>query len=379
MSEFSLDVDGIKDEVNNSFKEDEEKIENSSIKEQAKSNAIAIFESDLTSPDEKEKILKPIENFGFSDMSKSASKNELISKRFADFKQGGKEANEIGDKLSDLELQIRDLDPSKIDFVNNGVLNNIINPVKRYFNKYQKAEVAISNIMKSLDKSKKVLENDNVTLLSEENNLRDLNFKLMADIELGKKMDESIEEQIQEAELQGVDSTKIDFVKEEILFPLRQRLMDLQQMVVINQQGIVSLNVIRRNNKELIRGVNRAKNVTISALRTGVMVASALYNQKIVMDKINILNSATEDIIESTSHMLRDQGSDIQKASSEAVISPEKLKDAFNEALLAIEDINAYKQEALPKLKETIILFDDMSQEGQKVVEKIETENILLN
>ena len=43
---------------------------------------------------------------------------------------------------------------------------------------------------------------------------------------------------------------KISFVKEEILFPLRQRIMDMQQMIVINQQGIVSLNVIRRNNKD---------------------------------------------------------------------------------------------------------------------------------
>ena len=83
----------------------------------------------------------------------------------------------------------------------------------------------------------------------------------------------------------------------------------------------------------LIRGVNRAKNVTISALRTGVMVASALYDQKIVMDKINILNQTTENIIESTSHMLKEQGSEIQKHSAETMISPEVLKTSFAEAI----------------------------------------------
>ena len=132
---------------------------------------------------------------------------------------------------------------------------------------------------------------------------------LLADIELGKQMEASIEAQIQKAEIDGVDQNKIDFVREEVLFPLRQRIMDMQQMIVVNQQGIVSLNVIRRNNKELIRGVNRAKTVTVSALRTGVMVASALYDQKIVMDKITILNQTTENIIETTSHMLKEQGS----------------------------------------------------------------------
>ena len=156
--------------------------------------------------------------------------------------------------------------------------------------------------------------------------------------------------------------------------------MDMQQMIVINQQGIVSLNVIRRNNKELIRGVSRAKNVTVTALRTGVMVASALYDQKIVMDKINILNETTGNIIESTSHMLREQGSAIQKQSAETMISPDILKNSFAEALSAIQEVSVYKEQALPKMKETIIMFSDMANEGQKVVDKIETGNTdLLN
>ena len=236
-------------------------------------------------------------------------------------------------------------------------------------------EVVIGNIIDSLDTISKVLQNDNTTLLSEETYLRELTKKLMTDIELAKDMDESIEVQIRNAEIQGVDQHKIDFVREEVLFPLRQRIMDMQQMIVVNQQGIVSLNVVRRNNKELIRGISRAKNVTVTALRTGVMVASALYNQKIAMDKIKVLNETTEDVIASTSKILRDQGAQIQKTASETMISPEVLKASFNEALAAIEDVSNYKQQALPKMQETIIAFNDMAQEGQKVINKIETSN----
>ena len=375
MAEFSLDIDEIKNDVETSLKEEEEKLENSNLKTQADNNATAIFEADLNNPQERESILKPLDNFGMSDMSKSASRNEMLAARFVDLSKSGKEADNIGDKLSDLERQMKDLDPSKVDFTKKGVLGGLLNPVRKYFDKYEKAEVAISNIIESLDNSSKVLQNDNTTLLSEENYLREVTNKLMADIELGKQMDASIEAQIQEAEINGVDQNKIDFVKEEVLFPLRQRIMDMQQMIVVNQQGIISLNVIRRNNKELIRGVNRAKNVTVSALRTGVMVASALYDQKIVMDKINILNETTENIIESTSHMLKEQGSEIQKRSAEAMISPDVLKASFSEALQAIEDVSTYKQQALPKMKETIDMFSDMADDGQKVVEKLETTN----
>ena len=195
----------------------------------------------------------------------------------------------------------------------------------------------------------------------------------MADIELGKMMDDYIESEIEKAQMNEEDEDKIAIVKEEILFPLRQRVMDLQQMIVINQQGIISLNVIRRNNKELIRGVNRAKNVTITALRTGVMVASALYDQKVVIDKINMLNATTGDIIDSTSRILRQQGNEIQKTSAETMISPEILQNSFREAIAAVEDVSTYKQEALPKMKETIRMFNDMAIDGQRVVNKIET------
>ena len=375
MAEFSLDVDGIKQDVENSLNEEKEKLDAPVIKNQATNNAEAIFEADLNNPQARETILKPLDNFGLNEMSRSASHNEMLSTRFVDLTKGGKDADNISEKLMELNKQMKDLDPSKVDFAKKGVIVNLMNPARKYFAKYEKAEVAIADIVESLEKSSKILQNDNITLLNEENYLREVTNRLIAEIELGKQMDESIEAQIQTAEIEGVEQNKIDFVREEVLFPLRQRIMDMQQMIVVNQQGIVSLNVIRRNNKELIRGVNRAKNVTVSALRTGVMVASALYDQKIVMDKINILNQTTENIIETTSHMLKEQGSEIQKHSAETMISPDVLKSAFAEALQAINDVSNYKVQALPQMKETINLFSEMANEGQKVVDKIETTN----
>lgn len=378
MAEFSLDVNEIQKEVEDSIKVEEEKLENSNLKEKADENALAIFEVDLENPNQREAILRPIDKFGIADMNRSSSKNQLLTVRFADLSKTGGDADSIGVKLSDLNRQLKDLDPGKVDFTRSGILGSLLDPVRRYFEKYEKAETAITNIIGSLDHSRKVLENDNVTLLNEEEYLREVTNKLLASVELGKKMDDSIESQIESAELKGVEEEKITFVREEVLFPLRQRIMDMEQMIVVNQQGIVSLNVIRRNNKELIRGVNRAKNVTVSALRTGVMLASALYNQKIVMDKIKILNETTEEIIQSTSHMLREQGSQIQKQSAETMISPDVLKAAFDEAIAAINEVSVYKESALPKMKETINMFSTMAEEGQKVVDQIETNNNML-
>jgi Uncharacterized protein involved in tellurite resistance len=72
---------------------------------------------------------------------------------------------------------MKDLDPSKVDFAKKGMLGNLVNPVRKYFAKYEKAEVSISHIIESLEKSSKVLQNDNTTLLSEENYLREVTNK----------------------------------------------------------------------------------------------------------------------------------------------------------------------------------------------------------
>lgn len=376
MAEFSLDIDDIEEDVEKTLEEEKSKLPKEKIQKQADNNAIAIFEVDLNDINEREAIVKSIENFGADPINKSTEKNQaLLNTQLKNYTYGGSESKNVSDKLLELNKQVKELDPSTVDWANNGIMSKFFDPVKKYFEKYETAETVIANIIKSLDQSSKVLNNDNVTLLSEEATLREVTKKLMVDIELGKQMDASIEAQIEEAKIKGIEQEKIDIVTEEILFPLRQRIMDMQQMIVINQQGIVSLNVVRRNNKELIRGINRAKNVTVTALRTGIMVASSLYNQKIALDKINILNSTTEDIISSTTRIIREQGNQIQKLSTETAISPEVLQTSFNEALAAIEDISTFKQEALPKMQETINTFNNIAIEGQKAIDKINTKD----
>lgn len=171
----------------------------------------------------------------------------------------------------------------------------------------------INDIVVSLEKGKNTLKNDNTTLEIEQLALRDLTKKITKEIELGSLMDDAISSQIEAAKLRDEDPERVKFVNEEILFPLRQRIMDMQQMVVVNQQGIMAIEVVRRNNKELIRGVDRAKNVTISALKIAVIVASALYHQKIVLSKIEKLNATTNELISGTSRMLKEQGAEIHK------------------------------------------------------------------
>lgn len=342
-----------------------------------------IMNVDLENYEKRKEITDVISNFGLEDLKASQTKNDLLAKRMGNLSKMGTtaglgEAGDVAKGLEDLTIKMRDLDPSGIDFMKTGPLGKLFNPVRRYFEKYKTADQEISEIVKSLEKGKKTLVADNTTLEIEETNLRVLAKKMEQNIVFGQQIDEQLSVAIEQARATGVDEDKIKFVEEEILYPLRQRIQDFQQVELVSQQGVISMALIRHNNRELIRSVDSAKYTTVTALRTAVTVASALYNQKIVLEKVTALNETTNHMIESTSKMLRTQGVAIQKQASEAAISPETLKAAFAETLQALDDISAYRQEALPRMKETIATFNELAVQGSAKISEMEQRGMLL-
>jgi uncharacterized protein YaaN involved in tellurite resistance len=342
------------------------------IRKAARQSAEGIMSLSPENTEEKRGALKAVDEFAAETLAISARKNSLLQTTLGSLSKSGEDGGAVSNSLADLHKEIKDLDPSFLDFTKEGFLVKFFNPVRRYFEKYNKADGVINDIIVSLDKGKSALKNDNTTLDLEEEGLRELTGKLNRELALGIALDEEISKQIERAEANGEDGEKVKFITEEILFPLRQRVMDMQQMLVVNHQGIVALEVVKRNNKELIRGVDRAKTVTITALRTAVMVASALYKQRIVFRKIEMLNETTGNLISSTSKMLKEQGAAIQKQAAESSISPEALKQAFHDAIAALDDIASFKQQALPKMRETIERFSELARTGEREIARLE-------
>ena len=370
---FSLDIpeeEEVKEEVKKEITPVpavQEKLEKA-----ADSNTQELFELDLGSLDSRREIISSIEGFGTDLMQKSTKKNELLNVRIVDLSKMGGENGEVVSGLSQLQMQMKDLDPSGIDFAKKGFMGKMFNPIRNYFAKFDKADAVIATTIQSLGKGKEVLKRDNTTLEVEQLALRDLTKKLSQQIELGTQMDDAINAAIEKAKVENVDEERIKFVEEEVLFPLRQKVMDMQQMQAVNMQGIIAMEIVRRNNKELIRAVERAENVTVSALRIAVTVASALYNQKIVLEKVNAVNEATNKIIGATAKMLKEQGSTIQQQAMEANISVDTLRAAFADTFDALDSVTEYKSKALPQMRSTISEFRKLADEGEKRIEKME-------
>jgi uncharacterized protein YaaN involved in tellurite resistance len=276
---------------------------------------------------------------------------------------------------------VEELDPGKFDFGKPGWFSRMLGNIpfigstlKRYFSRYEKSQTIINAIINSLKNGKESLSRDNMMLVEDQKGMRQMTLRLEKAVKLGQLIDAKLQYKL-EREIQP-DDPKHKFISDELLFPLRQRIMDLQQQLAVNQQGVLAIEIIRRNNRELIRGVDRAVNVTVNALQVAVTVALALNNQQIVLDKINAVNVTTSNLIASTARRLKEQGTDIQKQASESMLQVESLKTAFNDITIAMDEISKFRQDALPKMAQTILEMDDLIQKGEKKIRDLEKGNI---
>jgi uncharacterized protein YaaN involved in tellurite resistance len=317
-----------------------------------------------------------METVGLDLQKKAAALSEMLKRPLADLSRRSEEGGPVAKSIIDLKMQVEELDPNKLDFSPGwfsrtlGKLPGVGSPLKRYFSKYESAQTVIAAIVRSLEQGRDQLGRDNITLSEDQKRMREMTQKLEKTIQLAQLIDQKLQYKLDRETSPGSPQQK--FISEELHFPLRQRIMDLQQQLAVNQQGVLAMELVIRNNKELIRGVNRSLNVTVNALQTAVTVAMALENQKIVLDKMDAINQTTSNLISGTAQRLRTQGVEIQKRASTTQLNMDSLKAAFADIQGAIEDISQFRTQALPQMASTIGELDKLSSEVKKEVDKIE-------
>lgn len=262
----------------------------------------------------------------------------------------------IAKSLTELRSVVEDLDPTRQGSLSSprkflGIIP-MGKSVQDYFRKYQSSQTHINAIIESLYHGKDELMKDNASIEQEKVNMWALMQSLRQYIYVGKKIDERLEQKI--GELEATDPEKARVVKEELLFYVRQKNMDFLTQLAVNIQGYLALDMIRKNNLELIKGVDRATTTTIAALRTAVMVSQALSSQKLVLDQINALNSTTSSLIESTSVMLKRQTAQVHEQASGSSVDLEKLQKSFNHIYETMQAIDAFKVKALGNMQQTL-------------------------
>lgn len=262
----------------------------------------------------------------------------------------------VGADLAQLRRTVEDLDPGRKGTLSSGrKLLGIIqlgNSMKKYFDGYVSAQGHIKAILDRLASGKDELLMDNAAIDVERQKLWEAMGNLEQMITIARLLDTKLEDAA--ADLDHTDPAKAKAIRESALFYTRQRAQDLLTQMAVTVQGYLALDLVKKNNVELVKGVDRASTTTVAALRTAVTVAQALTNQRLVLEQITALNTTTANIIDSTGKLLREQTGKIHEMAASSTVPLETLQRAFQNIYETMDTIDTFKIKALDSMKQTV-------------------------
>ncbi|BAK36214.1 hypothetical protein MLP_32000 [Microlunatus phosphovorus NM-1] len=297
--------------------------------------------------------------------------NRLLNTPVKALKEGGiAEGSKVGTTLLQLRRTVEDLDPSQatgtrklLGFLPFG------DKVVDYFRKYQDSQTHLNGILHSLRNGQDELAKDNAALNMEKQNLWATMGRLNQYVYVAERLDARLTEQITALELSDPDRARA--LQQDVLFYVRQKHQDLLTQLAVSIQSYLAIDIIIKNNIELIKGVDRASTTTVSALRTAVIVAQALGNQKLVLDQITALNTTTSDLIQRTSEMMRDNSAAIQQQAASATIGLPQLQAAFANIYATMDSIDNFKLQALDSMQTTISTLESEVSKSREYLDRV--------
>ncbi len=346
---------------------DEEK--RSALEEKVNGFVTELVALDAKSPDFGKKV-DQITNMGRREIQAAAG----MSNRFLDRPvRAMDQETGVGANLTELRRTVEDLDPGRRGKLTGRKLFGIIpfgNRLKNYFDSYTSAQGHIQAILARLSSGKDELLMDNAAIDVERQKLWEAMGNLEQMIHIARTLDGRLEEKA--ADLDASDPEKAKAIRETALFYVRQRTQDLLTQMAVSVQGYLALDLVKKNNVELVKGVDRASTTTVGALRTAVTVAQAMTNQKLVLGQITALNQTTAGIIDSTGEMLRENTSQIHEQASSSTVPMETLQRAFQNIYDTMDEVDQFKLRALSSMKQTVEVLSDEVEKSKGYIARAE-------
>lgn len=289
--------------------------------------------------------------------------------------KGGDAQSKVAGSLVELRRVVEDLDPRDLPAGKARKLLSRLpggNKLRDHVAKYASSQSALNRIVGSLRGGQDELRRDNAALQTERVRLWETMGKLQEYVVLTEALDTAVEGHIAAAGPEQADSLRAD-----VLFPVRQKHQDLLTQLAVCAQGYLAMDVVRRNNDELIKGVERAATTTVSALRISVMLASALENQKKVVEQVNALRGTTEDLIRGNAEMLASQSGEIQRIAADPAVGVETLRSAFQQIYRTLDAIDTYKVQATEAMASTVVSLTSELQSASAYLERSRAQGAL--
>ena len=186
----------------------------------------------------------------------------------------------------------------------------------------------------------------------------------------GAQLDAALTARI--AQIEATDPERAKVLKEDMLFSVRQKNQDLLTQLAVSVQGYLALDLIRRNNLELIKGVaprhdddgrRRCARRSSSPRRWPTRSSCSTRSRPSTRRPPTSSSRRRE--------MLHQQSGEINEQAASATVELGKLQAAFKNIYATMDEIDTFKVAALDTMQKTVTALSTEIEKSQSYLDRV--------
>jgi uncharacterized protein YaaN involved in tellurite resistance len=236
--------------------------------------------------------------------------------------------------------------------------NNLVRQLERIAVRYETVSRQVMVVERRLVEGRSLLRRDNIELRKLYEEVEAQQNPLERNAYLGEAL---------MTELEALLARTSDPAKREriqtVLFDVAMRVQDLRTMQEVHTQFFVSIEMTRVNNSRLGQAVERTLSLTTSTLMVGLALQAALSRQRRVLDATERTRAFLGDLIVSNATAINQHVSEIGDVYRNPVVAIEKLNQAHNALVEALDTAGRLEAEGIELAKANIARLRQLTAE----------------
>ncbi len=317
-------------------------------------------------------LIDSVTSVGIQAQRSSRPELDLLRVRVGEMLSQEGTGSDIAGSLVDLRMTLKEINPNELNnpsrlrsltsivpFVDR--LPSPIKVLQKIAIKYEPVSRQIDVIETKLREGRMMLTRDNVELRQVYERVEEQRLPVQKNAYLGELLMAELQALIDQTD----NPVKADRIRD-ALYNVSIRVQNLRVMDRVYDQFFVSIEMTRQNNTRLGQAVEQTLSVATNVVTVGLAIQSALIRERQVMEANARAQQFIGDLIVANAEAIKRHTEEIGEVYNNPVIAIDKIAQAHQELIEAMDLAERLKQEGIEKARVNITELSRLSEEFQQ-------------
>ncbi len=312
-------------------------------------------------------LIDRMTNLGIQAQRSAGGEMELLRGRVGDMIAGEGPGTELSKDLVELRAALKQINPHELR--NEGFLRRLLQLIpfakqlspavrilERIAIRYEPVSRQVSMIETRLRDGRAMLTRDNVEMRKLYEQVESQQLPIQKNAYLGELVMAQLGELLERTE----DTLRAERIRNS-LHDVSMRVQDLRAMETVHIQFFVSIDMTRENNTRLGQSVERTLTLAINVVTVGLAIQVALARQRRVLEATQKTREFLGNVLVANAAVIKQHTEEIGDVYNNPVIAMDKIAQAHNDLIEAMDTADRLKQEGIDAARENIAELSKLS------------------